>query len=52
MIFYVFLRAFVGNDPIKSWGNGGGGSGGIQSKYLGESGVQTYFEVELNNFVF
>ncbi len=42
-------RAFSGNDPIKSWGNGGSGNGGLNSKYLGESGVQTYYEVRKLN---
>src|SRR4051812_4145490 len=41
----TYGRAFSGNDPIKSWGQSGGGSGGLTSKYVGESGIQTYFEV-------
>jgi hypothetical protein len=41
-------RAFSGDDPIKSWGQSGGGSGGLTSKYIGESGVQTYYEVYKN----
>lgn len=39
-------RAFGGNDPIKAWGQSGGGSG-LSSRYLGEAGVQTYYEVSL-----
>ncbi len=41
----TYGRAFSGEDPIKAWGQSGGGSGGLSSKYLGESGIQTYFEV-------
>lgn len=37
MFLFVYLRAFSGNDPIKSWGNGASGAG-IVSKYIGESG--------------
>ena len=40
----LFLRAFAGDDPIKAWGQGGGGAG-VTSKYMGESGIQTYYEV-------
>lgn len=39
------FRSFFGSHPIKSWGEGGGGTGGIYSKYIGEAGVQTYYEV-------
>ena len=38
-------RAFSSEDLIKAWGQSGGGSGGLSSKYLGESGIQAYFEV-------
>lgn len=41
----MLFRSFFGTHPIKSWGEGGGGSGGLSSKYIGESGVQTYYEV-------
>ncbi|CAF0784700.1 unnamed protein product [Brachionus calyciflorus] len=41
----TYGRAFAGEDPIKAWGQGGGGNGGLTSRYLGESGIQTYFEV-------
>jgi hypothetical protein len=41
----TYGRAFSGEDPLKAWGQSGGGSGGLTSKYLGESGIQTYFEV-------
>lgn len=41
----TYGRAFSGDHPIKSWGQSGGGSGGLSSKYLGEAGIQTYFEV-------
>ena len=40
----TYGRAFAGNDPLKAWGQGGGGAG-LTSKYLGEAGIQTYFEV-------
>jgi chitinase len=40
----TYGRAFAGDDPLKAWGQSGGGAG-LTSKYLGESGVQTYFEV-------
>ena len=41
---FMFSRAFAGNDPLKAWGQSGGGAG-LTSKYLGEAGIQTYFEV-------
>jgi chitinase len=43
----TYGRAFSapGSDPLKAWGQSGGGSGGISSTYMGEAGIQTYFEV-------
>jgi hypothetical protein len=46
-ILFNKKRSFSGDDPITSWGQFGGGSGGLTSKYIGESGVQTYYEVSL-----
>ena len=42
---FFLKRAFAGHDALNSWGQSGAGSGGVTSKYLGESGIQTYFEV-------
>jgi hypothetical protein len=43
----IISRSFGGHgsNPLKIWGQPSGGSGGLTSKVLGESGVQTYFEV-------
>ena len=43
----TYGRAFSGSgkDPIKIYGQSGGGGGGISSAYVGEGGIQTYFEV-------
>ncbi|CAF1273350.1 unnamed protein product [Didymodactylos carnosus] len=40
-------RAFSasGNNPLKAFGQSGGGSGGVSSPYLGESGLLAYFEI-------
>ncbi|CAM4749253.1 unnamed protein product [Rotaria magnacalcarata] len=40
-------RAFTadGRDPLKAFGQSGGGSGSVSSPYLGESGLLTYFEI-------
>ncbi|CAF4143616.1 unnamed protein product [Rotaria sp. Silwood2] len=40
-------RAFTadGKDPLKAFGQSGGGSGSVSSPYLGESGLLTYFEI-------
>ena len=40
-------RAFSadGRDPLKAFGQSGGGSGAVSSPYLGESGLLAYFEV-------
>jgi hypothetical protein len=38
-----------GNNPLKLWGQSTGGSGGLTSKVLGESGVQTYFEASVSS---
>jgi hypothetical protein len=46
-LIYLCKRAFSGQDPIKSWGNSAGGNGGVNSKYVGESGIfRNYFKID------
>ena len=51
---FIKKRAFSGQDPIKSWGISAGGNGGVNSKYVGESGIFSSHSkiIKLKKFIF